>query len=87
MDMQQCREDYPLLFLIGKGNNGGDGLAVARILYHAGYNCSVSMTFDKEQLTEECRYNLDRLPSGVANSGLENISGDTVIIDSLLVRE
>lgn len=77
-------KDYPLLFLIGKGNNGGDGLAVARILYHAGYNCSVSMAFDKEQLTEECRYNLERLPSGVASSGLENISRNTVIIDSLL---
>ena len=34
-------QDVPLLFVVGKGNNGGDGLAVARMLHKVG---SVSYT-------------------------------------------
>ena len=32
-------QDVPLLFVVGKGNNGGDGLAVARMLHKVGYLC------------------------------------------------
>ncbi|MBK5720170.1 NAD(P)H-hydrate dehydratase [Dysgonomonas sp. Marseille-P4677] len=74
----------PLLFLIGKGNNGGDGLAVARILYHSGYNCSIYLAFEKEYLTEECKYNLDRLPIDIIQTELDNIKYYTILIDSLL---
>lgn len=74
-----------LLFLIGKGNNGGDGLAVARILYHAGYNCTVYLLFEKEQLSEECLYNLNRLPTGINRiEDIDNIGSNTLIIDALL---
>lgn len=74
----------PLLFLIGKGNNGGDGLATARILYHSGYNCSVYTPFDKEQLSEECKYNLNRLPKDILQTDLNEIRPDAILIDSLL---
>lgn len=74
----------PLLFLIGKGNNGGDGLAIARILYHAGYNCSFVLPFDKELLTDECYRNLERLPTGIEKKDIENITPNTIIIDALL---
>ncbi|MFV0418612.1 MAG: NAD(P)H-hydrate dehydratase [Dysgonomonas sp.] len=74
-----------LLFLIGKGNNGGDGLAVARILYHTGYNCSIYLPFEKDQLSEDCLYNLNRLPTGVNRvEDLDNISSNTFIVDALL---
>ena len=55
----------PLLFLIGKGNNGGDGLAVARMLAGAGYACSMFSPFSPDEMTEECRANLHRLPDRV----------------------
>lgn len=78
-------KNKPLLFLIGKGNNGGDGLAVARILYHAGYNCMVYLPFEKEQLSEECLYNLNRLPAGINRiEEIDNIGSNTLIIDALL---
>lgn len=78
------KKQCPLLFLIGKGNNGGDGLAVARILYYTGYDCSVVLPFEKDMLTEECRKNLERLPTEIDKLELEDISPDTIVIDTLL---
>ena len=88
-------QDRPLSFFIGKGNNGGDGLAVARMLYNAGYNCRVYTIFDKKQLSNDCRYNLDRLPRGLKPVSLrsggdmlsiqkDDFSEGEVIIDALL---
>ncbi|MDR3056630.1 MAG: NAD(P)H-hydrate dehydratase [Prevotella sp.] len=74
----------PLLFLIGKGNNGGDGLAVARILYYAGYDCSVLLPFEKEALSRECRKNLERLPIEIGKKDTKDIKSNTIIIDALL---
>lgn len=80
----EVKKETPLLFLIGKGNNGGDGLAVARILHNAGYDCSIYSAFDVKDLSEECRYNMDRLPTHIIKTDLENIADKTVIIDALL---
>lgn len=77
-------KQHSLLFLAGKGNNGGDGLAVARILSQMGYTCSVFLAFDKEAMTDECRINLKRLPAEVGRVEPDFISADTVIIDALL---
>lgn len=76
----------PLLFFIGKGNNGGDGLAVARILNGVGYSCSVFMLFDKEELSEDCKYNFQRLPESIKQYSISDIEigNDTIIIDALL---
>lgn len=79
-----------LLFLIGKGNNGGDGLAIARMLSARGYSCSVCCLFEREALSEECRANLNRLPVNVEVVDLGSlfsdavITNDTVLIDALL---
>ena len=82
-------QEKPLYFFVGKGNNGGDGLAVARMLYHAGYSCYVYLVFGKEQLSAECRFNLDRLPDGVCRQegGIVqelDIPEDAVIVDAML---
>ncbi len=74
---------------------GGDGLAVARILFHAGYDCLVCMLTDKEdELSEECRYNLERLPKYVRFDSpslrrfsivrFSDLEPDAIIIDALL---
>ncbi|WP_457755234.1 NAD(P)H-hydrate dehydratase [Thermovibrio ammonificans] len=49
----------------GKGNNGGDGLAVARNLYNLGYDVEVILTAPVEELKGDARVNgeiLSRLP-------------------------
>ena len=60
----------PVKIFCGTGNNGGDGLAIARILYLSGKNVSVYVFNDEEKFTPECKINFDRfkkLKSGNLN--------------------
>ncbi len=83
---QHVEPDVPLCFLIGKGNNGGDGLAVARILSRAGYLCEVYRLFEVEQLSPDCRTNLERLPATVSVRPFSPsvCFAEGVIVDALL---
>lgn len=83
-----CRrvdEGSELLFLIGKGNNGGDGLAVARMLSRVGFDCSVCMVLGDRDLSDDCRTNYERLPEDVriVNACELSVSDQTVIIDAM----
>lgn len=46
----------------GTGNNGGDGLAIARLLYHRFYPVSVFLMQIGETLSPDCQINLEQLP-------------------------
>ena len=52
----------PIRIVVGKGNNGGDGLAAARILRDEGREVDVLATGDMSELKGDARENLDRLP-------------------------
>lgn len=82
----KIEEDNNLIFFIGKGNNGGDGLAVARMLANAGFSCSAVLLYPPAELSEECKFNLERLPDTVKVSNLNNIYIDeqSIIIDAIL---
>ena len=43
------------LIVCGAGNNGGDGLAVARLLHLAGYHVEILLPMDKEKMTPETK--------------------------------
>lgn len=76
-----------LAFVVGKGNNGGDGLAMARMLANAGCTCCVMMASHPEELSDDCRFNLDRLPDNVqfVDSIPEDLDDyEVVVIDALL---
>lgn len=74
----------PLFFLIGKGNNGGDGLAMARMLYNAGFDCSVLMVMGREQLSPDAAYMLENLPQGVLMVGsLDDAAEDSIFVDAI----
>jgi NAD(P)H-hydrate epimerase len=82
---QNIDKKNPLLFVVGKGNNGGDGLAVARILRQKGFNCIVYPAYGKNFSNEECRINLERLPSDIQFiDNCMRIDERMVIIDALL---
>jgi len=48
-----------ILVCVGAGNNGGDGLAIARILFAQGYPIAVATCFSSgAKLSPDCQQNL-----------------------------
>jgi len=54
-------EGTSALIVCGKGNNGGDGLAVARNLYNLGYDVEVILTAPVDELKGDARKNAEIL--------------------------
>lgn len=66
------------LILAGKGNNGGDGLVIARILAAKGWRVEAIIFADTAALSGDAKINFDRLPETVSV-----FSGDSVSLDTL----
>ena len=49
----------------GRGNNGGDGLVMARLFEALGFQVAVMLLAPADELSADARANLDRLPPGV----------------------
>lgn len=62
--------------ICGKGNNGGDGLAIARMLLERGYNCSVYIIHYSENFSKDAQINFERLQDLYPNHlfSIHNIS-------------
>lgn len=59
--MERWDKSYKMVVFAGPGNNGGDALAVARMLSQKGYHVEVFLFNTKGHLSEECQTNLNRL--------------------------
>ncbi len=85
---ENVEPEHRLVFCCGKGNNGGDGLAVARMLHNAGFDCVVFFGADYNGVSPEMHANIERLPEGVEvydiTAEQPEIEPDAVIIDALL---
>ena len=74
---------------VGKGNNGGDGLAIARMMTERGFPCTVYTLFEPEETVEDYRLNLERMPVEVTYVRFDSknppvLPPGSVIIDALL---
>lgn len=75
----------PVRIVIGKGNNGGDGLVAARILREDGRLVDVVAVGDPAELRGDARANLEGLPGDAPlpfEPGL--LEGSSVVVDALL---
>lgn len=76
-----------ILVCAGAGNNGGDGLAIARILFSLGYTVEVAVCFSAEaKLSPDCSKNLSLLPSQIKRYplGASSLPKDGILIDAYL---
>ncbi len=58
---ENINKDQKLICFCGSGNNGGDGLAIARLMFEAGYKVEAYTLCAPEQMSGNCRINYDRL--------------------------
>jgi NAD(P)H-hydrate epimerase len=63
--LQQFPNPGPGVVVCGPGNNGGDGLAIARILHQLQIQVQVVLTCPKPQLSPDALANLKRLPKAI----------------------
>ena len=74
----------------GKGNNGGDGLGLARYLADAGYSVKVFIIEHSENASHDFKINLERLPAGVevaqvfADKEWHEPGPGSIIVDAML---
>jgi NAD(P)H-hydrate epimerase len=74
-----------IVVVVGTGNNGGDGLVVARWLRGRGRDVDVLLLGRGEELTGDARTNFDRLPGHVLLDFLPELLNDAaVVVDAIL---
>jgi len=80
----------PVLIFSGVGNNGGDGLVIARLLHKSGYGVKVCVVEYSDQYTEDCAHNLRRVKAEniaytkiKAEKDIPDMNGYEVVIDGI----
>lgn len=72
---------------VGAGNNGGDGLAIGRLLHKQGYSIHFFSCFDADaHLSADCQKNLELIPFGVSISNWNEFNKEDfdLVIDAFL---
>ncbi|AZA93328.1 Nicotinamide nucleotide repair protein [Chryseobacterium nakagawai] len=87
---EHCKVHRKAVLFCGNGNNGGDGLAVARMLYLKGFDVDVFVNDPKGKFSEDASVNLERLReiSEISVRKFDEVEhypldDNTIIIDAL----
>ncbi len=83
--VSKFQPDQRILIFCGPGNNGGDGLALARMLVEARFQIEVVIVATSTDYSEDFQTNLERLPSEIEVRSFDDalrLEGD-VIIDAI----
>ncbi|MPM03181.1 Bifunctional NAD(P)H-hydrate repair enzyme Nnr [bioreactor metagenome] len=80
----------PIVVFAGTGNNGGDGLVIARMLHESGYFVQAYLVKFTDKLSPDCELNLKRLNKKLPVPVIESeitfpaIPENSIVIDALL---
>lgn len=82
--MEDISKDADILAVCGRGNNGGDAICAARILYEKGFNADVYLSCGYDELSELSllQYNIAK-SSGVNFTDILDTDKYDIIIDGL----
>ncbi|MBC7962373.1 MAG: NAD(P)H-hydrate epimerase, partial [Steroidobacteraceae bacterium] len=82
------------LIMAGKGNNGGDGYVIARLLAEKGWSVKVIILAEREQISGDAASSLEKLPAGMTffcsqagqlpDRHMEEILKADLIVDAML---
>ena len=90
--VKKWNSDTPVIVFAGSGNNGGDALAVARLLAGRGYEVSVYLFNVNDRMSDDCSVNRDKIEQSESikdfteikqQFDLPIITKGTLIIDGL----
>lgn len=90
--MDEWTDRTPVVVFAGPGNNGGDALAVARLLAEEGYKVSVYLFNIHNKLSDDCATNKQRLIDGkrlshftevTLNFDPPELTSDMLVVDGL----
>ncbi|SFN29421.1 NAD(P)H-hydrate epimerase [Chryseobacterium oleae] len=87
---ENCKNHKKIALFCGNGNNGGDGFAVARMLYMKGFDVDIFVKYTKGKFSDDASVNVKRLRdlSGISvrefkEADQYNFDAKTVVIDAL----
>ena len=93
MEMYGCQNGKRAVVVAGKGNNGGDGFVIARLLHEQGWHVATFVIARKEDIGGDARTNLERLGDsaiaycpepGMFGHYVASLREGDVIVDALL---
>lgn len=79
--------DLPVCIFCGAGNNGGDGFAIARLLYQSGFQITVFKCFpDSGKMSPDAASNFKLLPEAIGVKSWRELDSNVggVLIDAFL---
>lgn len=84
---QSISKGTRIAIFFGPGNNGGDGLAIGRLLHKQGYSIHLFSCFESNsRLSPDCQRNLELIPFGILSSSWKEFNKEDfdLVIDAFL---
>lgn len=86
--LERWNNSTPIVVFAGPGNNGGDALAVSRLLAESGYHVETYLFNTKNSLSEDCQFNkslLEEMPNVTFHEIINQFTPPTLTNEHLII--